>query len=236
MKEKSKDITAQEAEKVSSNKKNKIRIGLFLFVLLPAILLITVLVLVSLATGEPMSYPLPPLTAEVMRTQLKVFQSIYPEISKEFLAEQAEIELTESEVADLLIIARHAHALSHAVSPSEINPEAYRIEYQDGKFKLNYSYHYGSMNFNFYAEIIPNFNSSGISVKPTVFKVCKLRLPRSLLTGNAEAATKKLQNNEDYKKFFKIIVAVEIMQNNNLRIVYRPAQVAELLWGLRKKD
>lgn len=228
------DITPQASGNVPPKKKNKIRIGLFLFFSLPATLLVAVLILVSLITGEPTSYPLPPLTAEVMRTQLKAFQLIYPEVSKDFPADQAEIELTESEVGDLLIIARHAHALSHAVSPREINPNAYRIKYQDGKFKLNYSYQYGSMNFNFYAEVIPNFDSNGISVKPTVFKVGKLRLPRRLLISNAEVATKRFQNNDDYKRFFRIIVSVEIRADNSLRIVYRPAQVAELVWGFKK--
>jgi len=138
-------------------------------------------------------------------------------------------------VGDLLIIGRHAHFLSHAVSPTDIHPNAYRIRYQDGKFKFDYSYRYGSMNFNFYAEVVPNFNSDGISIKPTTFKVGKLRLPQNILTSNAENAIKKLQNDDDYKRFFKVIVAVEIKDNDNLKIIYRPARLAELLWGFKMK-
>ncbi len=233
MKEESDDMAIQALKNTPSKKKNKIRVWLFLFVSLPAVLLIVVLMLVSLVTGKQMSYPLPPLTAEAMSTQMKVFQHVYPEVSKKFPSEQAEIELTPSEVGNLLIIGRNAHALSHGVSPSGVFPDAYQIKYQDGKFRFNYSYRYGSMNFNFYAEVIPDFHSNRIVVKPIAFKVGSLRLPRSILTSSAESAIKKLQNNKDYKRFFEVIVSVEIKENHNLKVIYRPARLAELLWGFK---
>lgn len=221
-------------ETASPGKKSKIRIGLFLFVSLPAIMLIAVLILVSLITGKPASYPLPLLSAEAMSTQWNVFQRIYPEIIKETPPEQAELELTAQEVAHLLAIARNAHALSHTMSPTEIDPLSYRIEYRDHRFLLNYSYRYGSMNFNFYAEAVPDFGKDGITIKPSAFKVCKLRLPQSILTSSTEAAIRKLKNNDDYKRLAAIIVSAEVMENGNLKIVYRPAKLAKFLWNIPK--
>lgn len=216
------DVTTHE-------KKKKFHIWLFILLALPAILLIVMIVLLSLLLGPPTTYPPPSLPQTVMATQMKIYQNIYPQISKPELGKTATIVLSPQEINDLLIILRNFHVMAGDEFVSNVKPDSYDIRYQDKKFQLDYTYKYGKHNFNIHAKVIPGYKNNDLNIVPVAFKVGKLRLPQNILASNTSQAIKNLKSNPWYKTFEALVESITVMENGDIEIVYHPAKLKELI-------
>lgn len=219
----------QAPEAAIPEKKKKTHIWVAGILALPAVLFIVIMILLSLLLGPPITYPLPPLPPTAMATQMKLYQSIYPQLTKTPLNESATLVLTPREVNDLLILLRNFHALAGVEYSQELKPDAYDIEYEGKKFHLHYTYKYGKHNFNIYAEVIPGYKNNDLLIAPTAFKVGKLRLPQNILASNTSQAIKKLKDNPGYQIFEALVESITILPNGNIEIVYHPAKLKELI-------
>lgn len=199
------------------------------------LVLVAALIVASLLFGGEREFPVDPLRSEDYTLVGKLTGRLLTELRTGKPAE-SELVLTPNEVESVLRLAANGASLGvmpkGGAAPGGMTP--YHIRYENGRFETVAQLRTG-LNWLWGGVIMmdtsvrPEKQDEMFDLDISRIKTGSITLPDSLVQWRRKQALEELRNRKEYRQFDRCVKSIQIDDENNFHIVYRPAELVKLL-------
>lgn len=226
--------------KKRAEKKQKKRFWLWLLLgIVGAFFLLTAgtaLLIAAMLFGEGEAFPIEPLRPEDYALTGKLTGKLLNEL-RTGKPQEAELVLTPAEVASLLRIADNGatvQSLLKGGSSGGTRTKPHSIRFENGRFEViapletGLTWLWGG-TIMIDTSVRPEKSEDGLTVDIFRMRAGSVSLPDSITGTLRNQSLDEVKQSKEYREFDRCVKSVRIDEENNLRVVYRPAEIDKLL-------